>query len=124
MAQRYLPKHGHEKDMIRLMVLETDEPHPETQGEKGSFGEILHHHMTKAGEDHHPPLGIETDQVYIVTEKPHGRLPKIEEFDGFDGLLITGSMYDAHGNNQWILDLLELLKGMSPSASQSEMSCC
>lgn len=110
MAQRYMPENGHKDDVVRLMVLETDEPHPHTQNEKGSFGEILHHHMSKAGEDHHPPLGIETDQVFIVTEKPHGRLPKIEEFDNFDGLLITGSMFDAHGNNQWILDLLELLK--------------
>ena len=110
-----MPEHGHKNDIVRLMVLETDEPHPHTQNEKGSFGEILHHHMTKAGDDHNPPLGIETDQVYIVTEKHHGRLPKIEEFDGFDGLLITGSMYDAHANNQWILDLLDLLKRVSTS---------
>ena len=98
-------------DVVRLMVLETDEPHPDTKSQKGSFGEILHHHMSKAGSDHYPPLGVETDQVFIVTEKAHGRMPKVEEFDGFDGLLITGSVYDAHANNPWILDLLELLRG-------------
>jgi hypothetical protein len=29
----------------------------------------------------------------------------------YDGLLITGSVYDAHGDNPWILELLSLLKG-------------
>ncbi|CAG9993533.1 unnamed protein product [Clonostachys byssicola] len=95
--------------VVRVMVLETDMPHPDTQAEKGSFGDILHHHFTEAGKEHHPPLGVETDQVFVVTEQG-GRLPACDEFDGFDGLLITGSMYDAHGDNQWILDLLELLR--------------
>lgn len=95
---------------VRLMVLETDWPHPDTYSEKGTFGQILHSHFAKAGSAHHPPLAIETDQVFVVTEQG-GRIPRKEEFDGFDGLLITGSMYDAHGNNQWILDLLDLLRG-------------
>jgi hypothetical protein len=36
----------------------------------------------------------------------------VQDFDRFDGLLITGSVYDAHGNNEWILKLLELLKAL------------
>jgi hypothetical protein len=99
--------------VLRVMCLETDKPHPETQDEKGSFGQILHNHFSKAGESHHPPLGVETDQVFVVTEQG-GRIPKYEEFDGFDGLLITGSMFDAHGDNEWILQLLELLRGEFP----------
>lgn len=109
MGQYFQPTN--DADVVRIMCLETDEPHPDTQSEKGSFGQVLHDHMSKAGADHHPPLGVETDQVFIVTEKPHGRMPKVEEFDKFDGLLITGSMYDAHGDNQWIQDLLKLLRG-------------
>lgn len=101
--------------LVRLMVLETDKPHPDTASERGSFGQIVHHHFSKAGEAHHPPLAVETDQVFIVTEQG-GRMPKKEEFEGYNGLLITGSMFDAHGNNQWILDLLTLLKGASHSS--------
>jgi hypothetical protein len=95
------------------MVLETDRPHPDTQSEKGSFGDIVHAHFSKAGAAHHPPLVVETSQVFVVTEQG-GRMPKTEEFSGFDGLLITGSVYDAHGNNPWIMELLALLKGLRP----------
>ncbi|KAK3389776.1 class I glutamine amidotransferase-like protein [Podospora didyma] len=101
------PKGG--SPIVRLMVLETDEPHPDTKEEHGSFGEILHRHFANAGQAHHPPLGIETDQVFVVTEKG-GKRPEFQDFEGFDGLLITGSMYDASANNSWILELLSLLK--------------
>ncbi|KAI6779769.1 uncharacterized protein J7T54_005799 [Emericellopsis cladophorae] len=107
MLHRYKPTIT--SDIVRLMVLETDKPHPDTQSEKGSFGEIVHRHFSDAGKAHHPPLGVETDQVFVVTEQG-GQMPKFQDFDGFDGLLITGSMYDAHGDNQWIQDLLALLK--------------
>ncbi|KAM6515248.1 hypothetical protein FSOLCH5_009483 [Fusarium solani] len=107
MAQHFKPTI--DADVVKVFVLETDQPHPNTQAEKGSFGQILHHHFCKAGADHHPPLGVETEQVFVVTEEG-GRMPKVEEFDLYDGLLITGSMYDAYGDNPWILELLDLLK--------------
>ena len=97
-------------DVIKIIVLETDTPHPDTQSEKGSFGDIVHHHFSEAGAKQHPPLGVATDQVFVVEEEG-GRIPAYDEFEGFHGLLITGSMYDAHGDNQWILKLLHLLKG-------------
>ncbi|KAL2809378.1 class I glutamine amidotransferase-like protein [Aspergillus granulosus] len=95
--------------IIRIMVLETDMPHPDTYSERGSFGRILHEHFAKAGRAHHPPLGVEIDQVFVVSEQG-GRIPTEDEFEGFDGLLITGSVYDAHGDNEWILALLYLLR--------------
>ncbi|KAH6893440.1 class I glutamine amidotransferase-like protein [Thelonectria olida] len=107
MAQHFKPTN--DAPVVKIFVLETDRPHPDTEYEKGSFGEILHDHFSKAGTLHHPPLGVETEQEFVVTEKG-GRMPKPEEFDDYDGLLITGSMYDAHGDDQWILDLLQLLK--------------
>ncbi|QPG95512.1 hypothetical protein C2857_001040 [Epichloe festucae Fl1] len=107
MAQLHRPTA--DSSVVRIMVLETDEPHPDTQSERGSFGQILHHHFAKAGAEHHPPLAVETNQVFVVTERG-GRMPDKEELDGYDGLLITGSLYDAHGENPWILELLALLK--------------
>jgi GMP synthase-like glutamine amidotransferase len=91
------------------MVLETDIPHPDTYSERGSFGQIVHEHFAKAGREHHPPLGVEIDQVFVVTEQG-GKIPSVDAFEGFDGLLITGSVYDAHADNEWILSLLELLR--------------
>lgn len=96
---------------VRMMVLETDEPHPDTHVTRGSFGEILHSHFQHAGAEHDPPLGIDTDQVFVVEDKG-GNVPKVEDFDGYQGVLITGSMYDAHGDNPWILKLLGVLKGV------------
>ncbi|UNI16498.1 hypothetical protein JDV02_002929 [Purpureocillium takamizusanense] len=108
MAQHYEPEL--DSHTVRLMVLETDRPHPDTESERGSFGAIVHHHFSKAGRAHHPPLGVQTDQVFVVTEEEGGRIPTADEFRDHDGLLITGSMYDAYGDNPWILDLLALLK--------------
>lgn len=97
------------RPVVRMMVLETDEPHQETKDRKGSFGEILHHHFVHAGEAHDPPLGVETDTRFVIAEKG-GKIPRYEDFDGCHALLITGSMYDAHGDDSWILELLELLR--------------
>jgi len=97
------------RPIVRMMVLETDKPHPETENRKGTFGEILHKHFVDAGEAHDPPLGIETDIRFVVTEKG-GNVPKYDEFKDSHALLITGSVYDAHGDDPWILDLLQLLR--------------
>ncbi|KAL2857050.1 class I glutamine amidotransferase-like protein [Aspergillus pseudoustus] len=107
MDQTYQPTPS--APIVRIMVLETDIPHPDTYSERGSFGKILHEHFSKAGREHHPPLGVEIDQIFVVTEQG-GRIPTVDEFARFDGLLITGSVYDAHGRNEWILQLLHLLK--------------
>ncbi|KAL3465434.1 class I glutamine amidotransferase-like protein [Aspergillus heterothallicus] len=107
MDQTYKPTPS--APIIRIMVLETDIPHPDTYSERGSFGQILHEHFAKAGREHHPPLGVEIDQVFVVTEQG-GRIPRAAEFARFDGLLITGSVYDAHADNAWIISLLDLLK--------------
>ncbi|KAK1580035.1 GMP synthase [Colletotrichum navitas] len=98
-----------ESPIVRIIVLETDEPHPDTHATKGSFGEILHSHFQHAGAEHDPPLGIDTDQRFVVEEKG-GKVPQFEDFDGYQGVLITGSMYDAHEDNPWILKLLDVLK--------------
>ena len=100
------------KDMpkVRMLVLETDTAHEETIKARGTFGQILHHHFAQAGKEHDPPLGVETDRRFVVAEQG-GKVPTFDEVKEFDAILMTGSMFDAHGNNQWILDLLALLRG-------------
>ncbi|KAF6834758.1 gmp synthase [Colletotrichum musicola] len=100
---------GPDAPVVRMIVLETDTAHPHTHAEKGSFGDILHSHFQNAGADHDPPLGVDTDQRFVVEEKG-GKIPTFDDFDDYQGVLITGSMYDAHGDNPWILKLLDLLK--------------
>ena len=94
-----------------MLVLETDETHPDTQKEKGGFGEILNELLVKAGNAHEPKLGIETMMQYIV-EPDGGRIPKIEEItDDIHAIIITGSEWDAHGDDEWIHKLMNLIQG-------------
>lgn len=95
---------------VRIIVLETDEAHPDTHAEKGSFGEVLHSHFQHAGAEHVPALGVDTDIRFVVEDKG-GKVPQFEEFEDYQGVLITGSMYDAHADNPWILKLIALMKG-------------
>lgn len=93
-----------------MLVLETDEPHPDTQKTKGSFGQILNDLLSKAGEAHQPKLAIETVMQYVV-EPDGGKIPAKEEItDDIHAILITGSVWDAHGDDEWIHKLMDLLR--------------
>ena len=63
-----------------------------------------------AGDNHDPPLGIET-AIHFVVEPKGGHVPKVEDFENCHAVLLTGSMFDAHGDDEWIHKLLDLLKG-------------
>jgi GMP synthase-like glutamine amidotransferase len=99
-----------------MLVFETDNPHPETKEQKGSFGDIFNQLFTDAGNEHVPPLGVETDMLYVVDDPDndhHGHVPQVSEIGkDVNAILITGSLYDAHGNNKWILKLMELLEAL------------
>ncbi|KAF2636585.1 class I glutamine amidotransferase-like protein [Massarina eburnea CBS 473.64] len=95
---------------VRMLVLETDEPHPETQQEKGSIGEMLADLLKRAGDEHDPSLGIETLMQFVV-EPAGGTIPKPEEItDDIHAILITGSVYDAHSDEPWIHKLIDFIK--------------
>ncbi|GAB7363058.1 hypothetical protein MBLNU230_g3351t1 [Neophaeotheca triangularis] len=96
-------------DSVRMFVCETDEPEPATQKRRGTFGDVFDDLFKKAGDNHDPPLGVETLMRHVV-EPDGGRIPEYHEFDGIDAILITGSMYDAHGDDEWIEKLLKLLR--------------
>lgn len=100
------------KDTIKLLVLETDTPHPETQERRGSFGSIFNELFQEAGAQHKPPLGVETEMHYVVEEGDEpGHVPSLDSIaPDVRAIIISGSMHDAHGDNAWILKLLELLR--------------
>lgn len=49
----------------------------------------------------------ETWEVFRVVD---GEFPAVEELHNFAGFVVTGSRFDAHGNDLWILKLCRLLK--------------
>ncbi|KAL8838352.1 MAG: hypothetical protein Q9205_003577 [Flavoplaca limonia] len=96
-------------DYVRMLVLETDEQHPDDHRERGSFGDVFDSLFKEAGQGHDPPLGVETVMRFVVEEKG-GSVPTIEEMENVHAILITGSMYDAHGDEPWILKLVDLIQ--------------
>ncbi|APA05669.1 hypothetical protein SS1G_02004 [Sclerotinia sclerotiorum 1980 UF-70] len=101
-------------DPIRMLVLETDSPHPEVKENKGGYSDILNSLFKQAGKEHDPPLEIETEMHYVVDDPENGHYghsPKVSDIDpSINAILITGSMYDAHGDNPWIKELLHFLR--------------
>jgi hypothetical protein len=100
---------------IKILILETDEPHPTIHASKGSYADILTKHFEKAGANHDPVLEFQADVRFVVDDKENGkegRVPNASEIDeDIQGVLITGSMYDAHGEEKWIKDLMGFLQG-------------
>ncbi|RZR95212.1 hypothetical protein BHM03_00024036 [Ensete ventricosum] len=56
-------------------------------------------------------LGEEGEE-WDVYQAAHGELPCMADVDGYDGFVITGSCNDAHGDDQWIKDLVSFLKAL------------
>ncbi|KAH7355414.1 class I glutamine amidotransferase-like protein [Rhexocercosporidium sp. MPI-PUGE-AT-0058] len=92
-------------ERVRMLVLETDQTFESTSERKGTFGDIFHSLFSKAGQDHEPPLEVETAMKFIV-EPEGGKIPDVSEVGEIDAVLITGSKYDAHGDDEWILKLV------------------
>lgn len=111
-------------EKIRILVLETDDLHPETAQEKDGFGGILGELFKRAGDEHDPSLGVETVIQYIIEDKG-GKVPEPEDIsDDIHAILITGSVYDAHSDVPWILKLLNLIKRMFNHPTPTSFFMC
>lgn len=104
--------HTSVEDSVRMLVLETDQGDSQTQENRGTFAQRFDEVFKNAGDAHDPPLGIHTIMRFIVEEEG-GKVPTMDEIDemGIHCILITGSMYDANGDNEWISKLVKLLQG-------------
>ncbi|KAL3427508.1 glutamine amidotransferase-like protein C13C5.04-like protein 3 [Phlyctema vagabunda] len=96
-------------DRVRMLVLETDQTFESTSVRKGTFGEIFHDLFSTAGKNHDPPLEIETVMKFVV-EPEGGEIPDPDDVGGLDAVLLTGSKYDAHGDDEWILKLIDWIR--------------
>ncbi|THU69950.1 hypothetical protein C4D60_Mb08t19810 [Musa balbisiana] len=54
----------------------------------------------------------EEGEAWDLYRAAHGELPCMADVDGYDGFVITGSCNDAHGDDQWIKDLVSFLKAL------------
>lgn len=54
----------------------------------------------------------EEGEAWDLYRAAHGELPCMADVDGYDGFVITGSCNDAHGDDQWINDLVSFLKAL------------
>ncbi|KAI3951268.1 hypothetical protein MKW92_035499 [Papaver armeniacum] len=57
----------------------------------------------------------EEGETWDKFEVCNGEFPKDEELELYDGFVITGSASDAHGNDVWIIQLLNLMKKLVSS---------
>ncbi|KAK9112906.1 hypothetical protein Scep_020425 [Stephania cephalantha] len=49
-------------------------------------------------------------EIWDVYRVSNGEFPEEEDLDLYDGFVITGSSSDAHGNDLWVCELVNLLK--------------
>ena len=109
---------------VRMLVLETDEPHPETVRRRGTYGAIFDELFSNAGKEHSPPLEVETTMTFVV-EAEGGKVPAVSDIgDDVHAILLTGSMYDAHGDDEWILKLLDLIRQLWKKRPTSASAAC
>ncbi|KAF2227846.1 hypothetical protein BDZ85DRAFT_300682 [Elsinoe ampelina] len=114
------------RDTIRMLVLETDENHPADKREKGGFGDIFTTLFRNAGDKHSPPLGIDVERHYVVDDPSaghNGHVPHASEIPASTtAILITGSTYDAHGDDPWIESPLGLLRDLWTTRPEMKFS--
>lgn len=95
----------------RLAILETDTPVSGIKAKYGSYGGVFQNLFERALAETDPtqssPAQLEFS-FYDVVSEPN-RYPKPEDIDA---VLITGSKASAYENVEWILRLVEYVKGL------------
>lgn len=98
---------------LRILALEVDSVFETTRERRGTFGDIFHELFTTAGAEHNPPLEVETIGRFVV-EPEGGAIPDVIELEKLDvhAVVFSGSKYDAHSDDPWILNLVKWIQGM------------
>lgn len=95
---------------VRLLVLEAELPHPEVHERRGRLVHMFEEIFRKAGDQQKPPINVEVSSRFIVDGEE--KLPSMSEMrENYDAVLVTGSEFDAHGDDEWILRLIEWIQG-------------
>jgi GMP synthase-like glutamine amidotransferase len=88
---------------LHILILETDVLPANSGNPTTAFQELF----ARVGREQTRKIAVETSSVYVV----EGKLPPIDDVRKYDGILITGSKHDAHGDDKWILNLIKWLQG-------------
>ncbi|RPA75908.1 GMP synthase [Ascobolus immersus RN42] len=92
------------RQQVKLLVLETDVTLEPVQDSHGSYADLFEKTFKRVAKEQDPPIDIKVHSIYIVGEH-HCNLPSEDELQNYNAVLITGSKYDAHGDDKWILEL-------------------
>ncbi|CCG83656.1 putative Class I glutamine amidotransferase [Taphrina deformans PYCC 5710] len=88
---------------MHICILETDTP-TKDESEHDSYGKIFEELFEFAAKELQPPIDMQVSSAYVV----EGKYP--QNLDKIDGIVITGSKFDAHDEEtKWILDLVSWL---------------
>lgn len=101
---------------VRLLILETDQPLSPINSSRGGYGNLFQQLFSSVGSDLDPAIDVHVTPCYVVgnndsSSEEDGSLPDISTLNNYDGVVITGSKYDAHGDNPWILRLIKWIQG-------------
>ncbi|KAK6362854.1 hypothetical protein TWF730_000307 [Orbilia blumenaviensis] len=88
-----------------LAVLECDQPLDEARITRGGHTGVWKTLFATAADSQNIPRS----SIKIVGYNAEERLPSIEN-DDFDGILISGSRYNAWGDDKWIVDLVGFVR--------------
>lgn len=84
----------------RFAVLLTGHASPYSTSKYGGYGQMMVDLLREPGE---------TWDIIPVVD---GVFPSPQQLDLYDGFLLTGSRFDAHGNEDWILQLCQTLRNL------------
>lgn len=104
------------KTSLHICVLETDTP-AKGESEHDSYGKVFEELFVSSGRQLKPEIDVKVTSAYVI----EGQYP--ENLDEIDGLIITGSKFDAHDEEtEWILNLVSWLKQTWETHSHLKMS--
>lgn len=107
---------------FRLAILEADTPLQQTRSEYGSYGGVFRSMFERAvapvpissilSLSFHDIVGTKTTSSAITTPTPTTTPPRdaYPALDSIDGILISGSRYDAFESEPWIVELVEYVR--------------
>ncbi|KUJ16897.1 class I glutamine amidotransferase-like protein [Mollisia scopiformis] len=93
---------------LHIVVLDCDTPVLNVYAARGTYGDIFEALLRDAA--FHTQGVPELDLEFSSFDCVRGNLPTVENLDGVDGIIITGSAASAYDNAPWIHSLIEFTK--------------
>eukprot|EP00271_Cylindrocystis_brebissonii_P000532 TRINITY_DN10649_c0_g1_i1.p1 TRINITY_DN10649_c0_g1~~TRINITY_DN10649_c0_g1_i1.p1 ORF type:complete len:344 (-),score=36.92 TRINITY_DN10649_c0_g1_i1:518-1549(-) len=97
----------------RFAVLQTGHASPYTEKAHGTYGELFTNMLRD-------PVGEEWTTFSVID----GEFPTEEDLEKFEGWVVTGSRHDAHGTEEWIERLCQMLQKLYQQRKAQILGVC